>query len=85
MSQIEILLILQELGGSAKQSDIMKRAREKFPDLSLHKYVGNRLQKLSKSGCVSCKRDDTIKQHIGDVVWTIIDDSVLQNRNIIQL
>jgi hypothetical protein len=40
---------LQELGGTATSSDIIRLAREKYPDLSLWQYVGNRLRKLRRS------------------------------------
>jgi hypothetical protein len=40
---------LQELGGTATSSDIVRLAREKYPDLSLWQYVGNRLRKLRRS------------------------------------
>ena len=83
MSQIEILLILQELGGTATHTQIVKRAKEKFPDLTLYQYVGNRIQKLIKSGTVKVNGLSNGK-YSGDRVYTIIDDSVLQNRNIIQ-
>jgi Fe2+ or Zn2+ uptake regulation protein len=48
LSQYEIYLILEELNGKATTSQIKKRAREKFPDYSLHTYVYDRLTKLEK-------------------------------------
>jgi len=52
MSQTEILAILKELGGEATTKEIKKRAKEKFPDCTLHIYVKNRLLKLKKWGYV---------------------------------
>ncbi|MFL6425697.1 MAG: hypothetical protein ACJ71R_19205 [Nitrososphaeraceae archaeon] len=46
MSQQAVLQILYELGGSATSSEIIKFAREKYPDLSLWQYMGDRLRKL---------------------------------------
>jgi len=45
-----VLELLQELGGIATVSEISTLAREKYPDLSLSHYVGNRLWKLKKWG-----------------------------------
>ena len=53
MSQEEVYKILEELGGEATTKEIRKRAKEKFPDFSLHQYVGNRLRKLEKNGYVT--------------------------------
>jgi Fe2+ or Zn2+ uptake regulation protein len=54
MSQQTVLQLLQELGGVATSSEIMRLAREKYPVLSLWQYVGNRLRKLRKWGFVGC-------------------------------
>jgi len=48
MSQSIIYEILEELGGEASNSEISKVAKERYPKLSLHKYVSNRLHKLAK-------------------------------------
>jgi hypothetical protein len=48
MSQQTVLELLQELGGIATSSQIIRLAREKYPNLSLWQYVGNRLRKLRK-------------------------------------
>ena len=66
MSQKEVWDILKELGGTATTKQISMRAKEKFPELSLHAYVGNRLRKLEKNGYVTRIRKN--KQ----LVWTII-------------
>jgi Fe2+ or Zn2+ uptake regulation protein len=52
MSQQLVLQLLQELGGVATSSQIVKLAREKYPDLSLWQYVNNRLRKLKKWGFI---------------------------------
>ncbi|MFL6420097.1 MAG: hypothetical protein ACJ71P_11860 [Nitrososphaeraceae archaeon] len=52
MSQQAVLQILYELGGSATSSEIIKFAREKYPDLSLWQYIGDRLRKLKRWGLV---------------------------------
>jgi hypothetical protein len=48
MSQQAVLQLLHELGGTAISSEIIRLAREKYPNLSLWQYVGNRLRKLRK-------------------------------------
>lgn len=50
MSQ-QIVLEL-ELGGIATSSEIIRLAREKYPDLSLSQYVGNMLRKLKEYGFI---------------------------------
>lgn len=52
MSQQTVLQLLQELGGVATSSEIIKLARERYPNLSLCHYVGDRLRKLKKCGYV---------------------------------
>jgi hypothetical protein len=76
MSQIEILIILKELGGRCSSNAIIKRAKEKFPELSLWQYVGTRLSKMRKSGIVT--RDNKTGE------WYVLDYSPLENRNIVQ-
>ena len=77
MSKIEVLIILQELGGEATGRQIINRAKSKFPHLSLWRYTGDRLTKLVKDGSV--KYDNKRK------MWIAVDYSSLYNRNIIQL
>jgi hypothetical protein len=48
MSQQTVLELLQELGGTATSSEIIILAREKYPDLSLWQYIGDRLRKLKR-------------------------------------
>jgi hypothetical protein len=43
---------LQELGGIATSSEIIRLARQKYPNLSLWQYVGSRLYKLKKWGFI---------------------------------
>jgi len=52
LSQKEVYEILKELGGEATTKQIAQRAKEKFPGLSMHSYVSNRLHKLAKNGYV---------------------------------
>jgi Fe2+ or Zn2+ uptake regulation protein len=52
MSQQTVLELLRELGGTATSSEIIKLAREKYPDLSLSHYVGHRLRKLKRWGFI---------------------------------
>lgn len=68
MSQKEVYNIIRELGGKASTSEIKKRAREKFPNLSLHLYVNNRLTQLEKYGFIR-------KHAAGRVTtWTIVEE-----------
>jgi hypothetical protein len=48
VSHQTVLQQLQELGGIATVSEIATLARERYPNLSLSHYVGNRLRKLKK-------------------------------------
>jgi hypothetical protein len=52
MNQQTVLELLQELGGIATSSEIIRLAREKYPNPSLSHYVGNRLRKLKKWGFI---------------------------------
>jgi hypothetical protein len=44
LSQAEIFNIIRELGGHATKDNIRQRAKEKYPQLILHKYVYDRLE-----------------------------------------
>ena len=48
MSQAKVLLLLTELGGRATRKQIADLALLKYPDASLHAYVGLRLRELKK-------------------------------------
>lgn len=50
MSQEKVFKILEELGGKARFSDIANLAREKYPNATLHQYIGGVLKKLEKWG-----------------------------------
>jgi hypothetical protein len=52
MSQQTVLELLAELGGTASSSEIIRLAREKYPDLSLWQYIGDRLRKLKRWGLI---------------------------------
>lgn len=53
MSQEDILEILKELGGVATLKDIIKRAKEKYPNRSLDLVAGRRLRALRGWGQVT--------------------------------
>jgi hypothetical protein len=53
MSQAKVLALLGELGGRAKSSAIIQRAKEKYPDSSLWRVVGIRLTKLREWGDIA--------------------------------
>jgi len=76
MSQIEILIIMKELGGICSSKQIKEIAKKKFPELSLWQYIGTRLARMRKQGIVT--RDNKTG------LWQVIDYSPLSNRNIIQ-
>jgi hypothetical protein len=48
MIQQTVLELLQEIGGIVTVSEIARLASQKYPDLSLSHYVGNRRRKLKK-------------------------------------
>jgi len=73
MSQEEIYKILKELGGEASTSEISRRAKEKFPNLTLYQYVGDRLRKLEKKGYVA-RVIDKSERGAGTVRWMIIEE-----------
>lgn len=59
MSQKVVYELLKELGGRATLQQIKALAFEKYPEYSLHEYVGNRLLKLKTWGYVRRNKDDT--------------------------
>ena len=68
MSQKEVYDIIKELGGEATYREIKRRAKEKFPNLTLWQYVTDRLKKLEKNGYViKIKRGN-------EVVWKIVEE-----------
>lgn len=72
MSQIEVLIIVKELQ-PCKQEAIKKRAKEKFPNLKLQNYVSKRLTDLRRRGAVTVDNKGN---------WTVVDDSMLNQRNV---
>jgi hypothetical protein len=66
MSQQIVLQLLQELGGIATSSEIIRLAREKYPDLSLWQYVGDRLR--NKQEVFHCTRETTSSYRYRTVV-----------------
>lgn len=75
MSQTEVMIILDELGRRATNKAIVNKAKEKFPGLSLHQYVGLRLWKMKEHGYVGF--DSKSRE------WYIIDDSLITERSVI--
>lgn len=61
MSQEDVRQILEDLGGQATVQEISVEAKEKFPDRSLHTYVGLLLQRLKNKGFVSKPEDSDWK------------------------
>lgn len=52
MSQFEVYNLLMDLGGKATAIELIKRAKEKYPEYSLHKYIYTRLSTLQKNGII---------------------------------
>lgn len=77
MSQVEIMIIIDELGGRAKGPVIVEKAKEKFPHLQLYTYVYDRLSTMRKHGDVGWDP----KTH----EWYIINRYMMDNRNIVEL
>lgn len=48
MSQSEVYKILVNLGGQATKQQIIKTAKALYPDITLYKYVPDRLKELQK-------------------------------------
>lgn len=67
MSQTLILKLLRRLKGRATQQQIRDLARKRYPDLSLHAYVGERLRSLQKWGIVDRDKEGR---------WYIVEGSV---------
>lgn len=58
MSQARVYEILQFLGGEATTKAIREEAYKRYPSLTLHTYVTNRLKKLEKYGVVERSESD---------------------------
>lgn len=59
MTQEDVRRILDELGGRATLEDISATAKEKFPDRTLHTYVGQLLRRLVKKGLATKIENNT--------------------------
>jgi hypothetical protein len=66
MSQKMVYELLQEMGGRASLKQIRELAFKKYPGLTLHRYVGDRLWSLKSWGYVKKNKDGT---------WEIISKS----------
>ncbi len=64
MTQEDVRRLLDELGGRATVEEISTLAKEKFPDRSLHTYVGQLLGRLEKKGFVA---------EVGTQVWELTE------------
>lgn len=53
MTQEDVRRLLDELGGRASVQEVSTRAKEEYPDRSLHTYVGQLLRRLEKKGFVT--------------------------------
>lgn len=53
MSQIETLIILEEMGGKGRTFQVAAAALRKYPEFSLNTYVSDRLAKAKKWGYVT--------------------------------
>lgn len=58
MSQDDVMLLLDELGGSATNAELGDLALAKWPKRTLHQYINDRLKKLQKAGYVTCDRSE---------------------------
>lgn len=61
MSQKVVYQLLKELGGTATRKQISELAFKKYPNLTLHQYVSDRLLKLRKWGIIDFIRDEPYK------------------------
>ncbi len=59
MTQEDVRRLLDELGGKATVKEISTRAEKKYPERSLHTYVGQLLRRLEKKGFVTEVSDKT--------------------------
>lgn len=57
MSQKVVYELLKELGGRATVKQVSELALKKYPEYTLHSYVGNRLRKLQNWGYVKKNLD----------------------------
>jgi transcription initiation factor TFIID TATA-box-binding protein len=57
MSQEAIRELLQEMDNEASTSEIATRAKEKYPNRTLHTYVGQLLRRLEEKGFVRSRGD----------------------------
>jgi transcription initiation factor TFIID TATA-box-binding protein len=53
MTQEDVRQLLSDLGGEATVEEISARAKEEYPNRTLHTYVGQLLSRLEKKGLVS--------------------------------
>jgi hypothetical protein len=50
MSQKIVFQLLKDLGGRATWKQVSELAKERYPDASLHTYVGQQLKRLQRWG-----------------------------------
>lgn len=66
MSQKIIYDLIEELGGEATTKQIKELALKRYPNLTLHTYVKNRLKKLENFGYVKKTISDRVE------MWKIV-------------
>lgn len=87
MSQEDVRRLLADLGGEASFTELSSLARERYPNRSLHAYLGERLKAMERKGIVEKTDDktstwrltDSGSQHkIGDFSLDEIDEIVTE-------
>lgn len=69
MSQKLVYQLLEELGGKATTRQIKALAKSKYPDISLHTYVYDRLIRLEKWGYIKSNKITNKK-----IEWEILQE-----------
>lgn len=70
MTQEEVYMALEKLGGTASTKEISEKAKELFPKCSLWSYVGFVLRKLEKNGYVERVPNPNSRE----IKWKIISE-----------
>lgn len=85
MSQEDVRKLLLSLDGEASLEELSRLARNRYPNRSLHSYLGDRLKALEKKGLVTKTEDDSqvwkltkkgMGKKVGDYNITEIDEGV---------
>lgn len=87
MSQEIIRNLLMDLGGKAATTELVQRAREQYPDRTLHRYLTVRLNSMEKKRVVNKIEDESTtweltekgqKEKIGEFKTDQLDEDVRQ-------